>query len=64
MIVPPGNRLSTAKMIDIQMLSSMPGGKERTREEFEALLHQAGLSLSREYSTIAPVSVLEARRNG
>ncbi|MBL7137162.1 MAG: methyltransferase [Bacteroidales bacterium] len=64
MIVPPGNRPSAAKMIDIQMLTSMPGGKERTREEFEALFRQAGLTLFREYPTIAPVSVLEARRNG
>ncbi|MFH1296176.1 MAG: methyltransferase [Bacteroidota bacterium] len=64
MIIPPGNRPSTAKMIDIQMLTSMPGGKERTREEFEALFHQAGLSLFREYSAIAPVSVLEARWKG
>ena len=63
MIVPPGNRPSAAKMIDIQMLTSMPGGKERTREEFEVLFRQADLSLFREYSTIAPVSVLEARRN-
>ncbi len=63
MIIPPGNKPSAAKMIDIQMLTSMPGGKERTKEEFVSLLHQAGLSLYRQYSTIAPLSVLEARRN-
>lgn len=63
MVVPEGNKPSAAKMIDIQMLASMPGGKERTKKEFEALLHQANLLLFREYKTIAPVSILEARRN-
>ncbi|MBN1198299.1 MAG: hypothetical protein JXA23_03030 [Bacteroidales bacterium] len=63
MIVPEGNKPSPAKLIDIQMLASMPGGKERTKKEFEELLHQANLMLIREYATIAPVSILEARRN-
>jgi len=64
MLVPPGNKPSTAKMLDIQMLTSMPGGKERTIEEFKNLLHQANLSLFREYSTIAPISVIEAHQIG
>lgn len=63
MIVPAGNTPSPAKFIDIQMLTSMPGGKERTRKEFEALLQKAGLSLVRIHPTIAPISVIEARRN-
>ena len=62
MIVPDGNHSSTAKLIDIQMLASMPGGKERTRKEFETILHEAGLALSRVCTTIAPISVLEAHR--
>lgn len=63
MIVPPGNKPSIAKMIDIQMLTSMPGGKERTREEFEALLIQSGLYLRCLHSTIAPISIIEAQQN-
>lgn len=62
MIVRPGNTSSDAKMIDIQMLTSMPGGKERTKEEFISLLQNSGLTLFRHYSTIAPFSILEARR--
>jgi len=62
MVVPEGNTASTAKMIDIQMLASMPGGKERTKKEFEAILLQSGLRLNHEFKTIAPVSILEAQR--
>jgi len=63
MIVPEANIPSAAKMIDIQMLTSMPGGRERTRKEFESLFRRAGLILCREYSTIAPVSIIDACRN-
>lgn len=61
MLIPPGNAPSAAKMLDIQMLSSMPGGKERTLQEYTTLLRQAGLQLVRVVPTIAPISVLEAR---
>ncbi|MBE0646656.1 MAG: methyltransferase [Bacteroidales bacterium] len=61
MIVPEPNKASAATLIDIQMLTSMPGGKERTRAEFETLLAGAGLTLHRYYSTIAPISIIEAR---
>ncbi len=63
MIIPETNKASAAKMIDIQMLTSMPGGRERSRKEFESLIRRAGLLLCREYSTIAPVSIIEACRN-
>jgi len=62
LVIPTGNRFSSSKMIDIQMLASMPGGKERTRKEFETILRESGLKLHRFYSTIAPVCILEARR--
>lgn len=63
MIIPERNKPSAAKMIDIQMLASMPGGRERTLNEFRSLLHKANLFLFQAHSTIAPVSILEARRN-
>jgi len=62
MIVPGTNRPSMSKLIDIQMLASMPGGKERTRKEFEMILHEAGLTLTRVCTTIAPITILEAHR--
>ena len=60
MILPPDNAFSTAKLIDIQMLATMPGGRERTLEEYRSLLHTAGLRLLRTVDTIAPISIMEA----
>jgi hypothetical protein len=60
MIVPGPGLASYAKMVDIQMLSAMPGGKERTEEEYAILLGKSGFSLKRIIPTIAPMSILEA----
>ena len=60
MIVPGPGIASYAKMIDIQMLSAMPGGKERTAGEFTILFQKSGFSLKRIIPTIAPLSILEA----
>jgi hypothetical protein len=46
--------------VDIQMLSAMPGGRERTKEEFSLLLQKSGFILKRIIPTIAPLSILEA----
>jgi len=61
MVVPLGNKRSFAKMIDIQMLATMPGGKERTINEFKSLLSSGGFILNRNISTISPLSILECR---
>lgn len=60
MVVPEGNQPSTAKLLDIQMMVSMTGGKERTRTEYERLLAGSGLKLTRIVPTIAPVGLVEA----
>jgi len=60
MIVPGPGVASYAKMVDIQMLSTMPGGKERTAAEFTTLLRKSGFRLRRIIPTIAPLSILEA----
>ena len=57
-IVPPGDEFSPVKLLDLEMLV-MPGGKERTREEFEQLLQDAGLRLSRVVTTESHVCVIE-----
>jgi hypothetical protein len=49
-----------AKIIDLEMLVMTHGGRERTAEEFAALLARAGLKLSRIVPTESPVSVVEA----
>lgn len=60
MIVPEPAEPGPAVMLDIEMMAATVGGKERTRGEFEALFHSAGLKLARVVSTPGPISVLEA----
>ena len=59
-VIPPGNGPSWAKMRDIQMLVSYPGGRERTEREYRELLASAGLKMTRVVPTPSPVSVIEA----
>ncbi|OMO76233.1 O-methyltransferase, family 2 [Corchorus olitorius] len=40
----PNSYVRAASMMDFQMLTQVPGGKERTKQEFEALATQAGFS--------------------
>jgi hypothetical protein len=59
MVVPPPNDQHPAKMLDIVMLA-IPGGQERTEEEYHTLLSKAGLTLQRVIPTASPVSIVEA----
>jgi hypothetical protein len=59
-VLQPGNQPDLGKFIDIEMLL-MPGGKERTADEFSALFARAGFALSRVVPTESPLSVIEAR---
>ena len=60
-VLPPGNTPDFGKIIDLEMLA-MPGGRERTEEEFRALFAHAGFELTRIVPTQSPLSVIEARR--
>jgi len=55
-----GNEPDFGKVIDLEMLA-MPGGKERTAEEFEALFAKAGFVLTQIVRTESPLCVIEAR---
>jgi hypothetical protein len=57
-VIPPGDEAHPGKWLDLVMLS-VPGGKERTAGEYEALLKQAGWTLTRIVPTASPVSVVE-----
>lgn len=57
-VVPPGNEPSFGKLIDINMLV-MPGGKERTADEYQALYTAAGFKLSRIVPTTGAMSLIE-----
>ncbi|WP_431856743.1 methyltransferase [Azospirillum sp.] len=59
MACPPPNEAAEAKLMDLIMLEG-PGGQERTREEFAALLTAAGFRLTDVIPTGAMVSIVEA----
>jgi len=60
-IIPPPGELHLAKVQDLEMLILL-GSRERTREQYEALLRQAGFKLVRIVPTREPLSIIEAVR--
>ena len=63
MVVPAGNESSLSKLLDIQMMATMQGGKERTGEEYRTILEKSGFTLTRIVPTIAPISLVEAGKS-
>ena len=61
MVVPMSNGPSMAKLLDIQMMLTMTGGRERTADEYRVLLEKAGFSMTRIIPTIAPICLVEAK---
>ena len=59
MVIPPGNTPHPGKILDLVMLN-IPGGMERTAEEYGELLAKAGYRLARVVPTESAVSVVEA----
>jgi len=64
MVIPENNSPSISKLLDIQMLGIMEGGRERTCKEFSVLIEKAGLRLQSLIQTIGPLSILIATRKG
>jgi hypothetical protein len=60
-ILAAGNEPHLAKWLDLEMLL-LPGGRERTREEFAKLFERAGFRLTQVIPTKSPVCVIEAER--
>jgi SAM-dependent methyltransferase len=60
-VIPKGNGPHPGKFMDVNMMA-LAGGKERTKEEFAALLKRARLKLSRVIPTDIPLSIVEAMR--
>jgi C-methyltransferase len=58
-VIPPPGEPHFGKLLDLEMMAMTQHGKERTRDEFEALYRRANLRLSRIVPTNAPVSVVE-----
>jgi len=59
MVLPPGPEPHPGKLLDLIMLT-IPGGRERTAEEYAELLAPVGLRVARVVPTASPVSVVEA----
>ncbi|HXV75414.1 MAG TPA: methyltransferase [Candidatus Polarisedimenticolaceae bacterium] len=59
MVLAPGNAPHLGKFLDIEMLA-LPGGRERSEEEFRSLFASAGFDLARVIETESPVCVIEA----
>jgi hypothetical protein len=57
-VIPPGNEHFVGKFLDLTMML-IPGGKERTAEEYRQLYEQAGFRLERIVRTGLEVSVVE-----
>jgi hypothetical protein len=58
-VVPPSGAYMA--FLDLQMLLST-GGRERTREEFEAMLHEHGFRMDALIETASPMSLIVASR--
>jgi hypothetical protein len=60
-VIPHGNDPSFGKLLDLTMLV-IPGGKERTEEEYCNLFEAGGFQLTRIVPTKAEVSVVEGKK--
>ena len=58
-IVPADTAPHFSKLQDLEMMVS-PGGRERTREEFDELLRRSGFQITQVIETNTPLSILEA----
>ena len=59
-VIRPGNEADYGKLMDVQMLV-MPGGRERTADEFAQLFARSGFELTGIDATDAALSVIEGR---
>lgn len=60
LVIPKHDRDFPGKWVDLEMLLNL-GARERTADEYRALLNQAGLQMTRVVQTASPLSVVEAR---
>jgi len=58
-VIAAGNESSLGKWLDLEMLL-MPGGKERTEEEYRELFAGAGFRVTKFVATKSPIFVIEA----
>ena len=61
-LIPPDDRPSVAKTLDLVMLVMTDGGRERTEQEFQELFARAGMRLARVVLTRVDNCILEVGR--
>jgi hypothetical protein len=59
MVIPAGDEASYGKLLDLEMLV-LAGGQERTGDEYQALLANAGMRMTRIVATSTSSSIIEA----
>jgi len=62
MVIAPGNEPFFGKQLDVELLLTTPGGRERTEAEYRSLLSAAGFELTTITPTESLVSVIEGVR--
>ena len=60
-VIPPGNEPYDGKFLDLVMLL-IPGGKERTENEFRTLFERSGLELTRIVPTATEYCIVEGKK--
>ncbi len=60
-VIPPGNEPFFGKLLDLTMLT-VPGGQERTEEEYRRLFEAGGIQLTRIVPTKDYVHVVEGKK--
>jgi SAM-dependent methyltransferase len=58
-VMPSGTAYHHSMFLDLNMLVLLGGGRERTRDEYAALLERAGFTLTRVVPTDSPLSLVE-----
>jgi hypothetical protein len=54
-------READAHLIDLEMLTVAPGGRERTQSEMQALLEGTGFGVNSVFATASSLSIIEGR---
>jgi hypothetical protein len=61
-VIPPESDPLRSKLLDLHMLVTSPGGRERTKAEYQELLSSTGFKITNIISTSSNVSVIEAKK--
>lgn len=61
-VIKDGNSFDMNKLIDLQIMATCKGGKERTKDQFNDILSQSGLKLIKIHETASIFSIIEAKK--